>query len=152
MPHGHPACPRFGQPDDLAWGPHARFYFFRLRQQCRELLAPDGGSACERICAARGDRGRARRDVIVAEQQTNRLLRIDPVSNGARLATIPTAAATWASTRIARDARDGSILVPNCLTASCCGSHPRGQVRVLATGLGRPVGVVALPGVQPCGG
>jgi sugar lactone lactonase YvrE len=138
----------FGQPDDLAWGPHGSIYFSDFGNGAVNLLDTHG----RRTIVYDGLRGPEGivvlpdGSLIVAEQVPNRLLRIDPRRHTAHVvAMIPNPSARDGIDGIARDPRSGTLIVPDSPSGRVLRVDLAGHVRVLATGLGRPVGAYIRP-------
>lgn len=139
----------FGQPDDLAWGPRGAIYFSDFGNGAVNVLLPNGTrrvvkaglSGPEGIVVLPGG------DLAVVEQNRNRILRVNPRTGATHvLAAIPNPTMRSGIDGIALDPHDGSLLIPDSPSGRVLRLDPAGHVRVLATGLGRPVGVLALSG------
>jgi sugar lactone lactonase YvrE len=138
----------FGQPDDLAWGPHGVIYFSDFGNGSVNLLAPDGTRRVVR--AGLGEPEGIVVDpsgaLIVAEQRTNRILRFMPAGGPIHvLAALPNTTGQTGIDGIARDPRDGSIIVPDSPHGRVLRLSASGAVSVIAIGLGRPVGALVRP-------
>ncbi len=137
----------FGQPDDLAWGPHGAIYFSDFGNSAVNVLLPNGQRRVVRAGLSAPEGIVVQRDgsLVVAEQGPNSLVRIDPTHGTMRmLATIPNLSTRSGIDGIALDARDGSIIVPDSPSGRILRISPSGKVRVVAGGLGRPVGAIGL--------
>jgi sugar lactone lactonase YvrE len=135
----------FGEPDDLAWAPHGAIYFSDFGNGSVNLLAPDGTRRVVR--AGLGEPEGIVVDpggtLIVAEQRANRILRFVPAGGPIQvLAILPNTTGQTGIDGIARDPRDGSIIIPDSPHGRLLRLSAHGAASVVATGLGRPVGAL----------
>lgn len=135
----------FGHPDDLAWGAHGAIYFSDFGNGAVNRLDANGKRTVV-FSGLQGPEGivvEPDGSLVVAEQGRDRLLRVDPRRGTARvLAVIPNSTHLLGIDGIARDPRDGSLIVPDSPAGRVLRVSRSGRVRVIATGLGRPVGVL----------
>ena len=132
----------FGKPDDLAWGPHGAIYFSDFGNSAVNRLDPDGRRTVvwAQLDEPEGIVVEPNGSLDVVEQGPNRIDHLDLVHHRLRvLATLPDPRGQLGIDAIARDPRDGSLLIPDSPTGRLLRLLPSGQLRVIATGLGRPV-------------
>lgn len=138
----------FGAPDDLAWGPHDSIYFSDFGNNAVDRLDPNGHVSVvwRNMRGPEGIVVDPDGSLVVAEQVPNRLLQIN-LARGVRriMATIANPSGRLGIDGIARDPRDGSIIVPDSPSGTVLRVTRAGTVRVIAAGLGRPVGATVLP-------
>lgn len=142
----------FGQPDDVAVAADGTIYFSDFAGG-RIASLPAAGGTPHVIASGLGDPEGIvplpGGTLAVAEQARNRILRIDP-RTGKRtvLANLVNRTRLEGVDGIAWDAAVTAILIPDSPNGRLLALDPRsGRMRVLvAAGLGRPTGAVALPG------
>jgi sugar lactone lactonase YvrE len=138
----------FGAPDDLAWGPHGSIYFSDFGNSSLNRLDPNGHRSVVRAHLAEPEGIVVKPDgsLVVAEQGPNRLLHLDLVHHTTHaLATIPNPGGQAGIDGIAYDPRDGSLVVPDSPSGRVLRISGSGRIQTIATGLGRPVGALAMP-------
>lgn len=132
----------FGKPDDLAWGPHGAIYFSDFGNGAVNRLDPDGHRAVvwAHLDEPEGIVVEPDGSLDVVEQGPNRVDHLDLVHHRLRvLASLPDPGGRLGIDAIARDPRDGSLVIPDSPTGRVLRLLPSGRLRTIATGLGRPV-------------
>jgi DNA-binding beta-propeller fold protein YncE len=141
----------FGEPDDLAWGPHSSIYFVDFGNSALNVLLPNGRRQVLVGHLQEPEGIVVRRDgtLIVAEQGTNQLLHVDLARHtNSVVLTIPNPTSRSGIDGIALDPRDGSIVVPDSPSGRVFRVSLSGRATLtahatlLARGLGRPVGAL----------
>jgi adhesin HecA-like repeat protein len=138
----------FGAPDDLAWGPHSSIYFSDFGNNAVDRLDSNGRVSVvwRNIRGPEGIVVEPDGSLVVAEQVPNRVLHLDLARRSRRvIATLANPSSRLGIDGIARDPRDGSIIVPDSPVGTVLRITLSGRVRVIASGLGRPVGALVLP-------
>jgi len=147
-----PSVTAFGSPDDLTVDLHnGMIYFGDFGNGAINRLAPDGSPPQPVATGFREPEGlavAADGSLVVVEQATNRLWRVDPAQGTKRLLRqLVNTTGQDGVDGLAIDPASGAILVPDSPNGRLLALSPDGStLRTIAAGFTRPTGVALLPG------
>ncbi len=130
-----------GQPDDITADAQGRLVWGNLSRGTLERLDGRGVTTLARgLSVPEGIVALPNGALIVAEQSSDRIVRIDPSGARSVLYALQPVPGQEGVDGIGRDPRSGELLIPDAPRGTVLGVSADGRhVRVIARGLGRPV-------------